>query len=305
MSRLARAQTYPTRPVRWIVGFPPGGTADITARLIGHWLSGRLGQPFVIENRPGANTTLATEAVVRAPGDGYTLLYVTTSNMINATLYGKLSYNFIRDITMVAGLASSPLVLEVHPTVPVSTVTELIAYAKANLGKISVASFGTGTISHLAGELFKMMAGVDMLHVPYRGSAPLLTDLLGGQAQAAFDNMPASIEHIRAARLRPLAVTTVERSQALPDLPTVGEFLPGYEAIPWSSVGAPKGTPAEIVGKLNTEINAALADPKIRARLAELGSTPLAGSPADLGRRVVDGTEKWGKVIRAANIKAD
>jgi tripartite-type tricarboxylate transporter receptor subunit TctC len=237
MSRLARAQTYPTRAVRWIVGFPPGGTADITARLIGHWLSGRLGQPFVIENRPGANTNLATEAVVRAPGDGYTLLFVTTSNMINATLYGKLSYNFIRDITMVAGLASSPLVLEVHPTVPVSTVPELIAYAKANPGKISMASFGTGTISHLAGELFKMMAGVDMLHVPYRGSAPLLTDLLGGQVQAALDNMPASIEHIRAARLRPLAVTTVERSQALPDLPTVGEFLPGYEAMPWSSVG--------------------------------------------------------------------
>jgi tripartite-type tricarboxylate transporter receptor subunit TctC len=305
VSRIARAQAYPSRPVRWIVGFPPGGTSDIVARLIGQWLSERLGQPFVIENRAGAATNLATEAVVRAPADGHTLLYVTTSNMINATLYDKLNFNFIRDITIISGLARSPLVLEVHPSVPIKTAPELITYAKANPGKISMASFGTGTISHLASELFKMMASVDMLHVPYRGSGPLLNDLLGGQVQGAFDNLPASIEHIRAGKLRPLAVTTATRSEALPDLPTVAEFLPGYEAIPWSSVGVPKNTPLEIIGKLNQEINAALVDPRIKARLSDLGATPIIGSPADISKRVGDETEKWGKVVRAANIKPE
>jgi tripartite-type tricarboxylate transporter receptor subunit TctC len=259
----------------------------------------------VIENRAGAATNLATEAVVRAPADGHTLLYVTTSNMINATLYDKLNFNFIRDITIISGLARSPLVLEVHPSVPIKTAPELITYAKANPGKISMASFGTGTISHLASELFKMMASVDMLHVPYRGSGPLLNDLLGGQVQGAFDNLPASIEHIRAGKLRPLAVTTATRSEALPDLPTVAEFLPGYEAIPWSSVGVPKNTPLEIIGKLNQEINAALVDPRIKARLSDLGATPIIGSPADISKRVGDETEKWGKVVRAANIKPD
>ena len=305
LSRIARAQTYPSRPVRWIVGFPPGGTSDIVARLIGQWLSERLGQPFVIENRPGAATNLATEGVVRAPPDGHTLLYVTTSNMINATLYDKLNFNFIRDITIVSGLAHSPLVLEVHPSVSIKTVPELITYAKANPGKISVASFGTGTISHLAGELFKMMAGVDMLHVPYRGSGPLLNDLLGAQVHGAFDNLPASIEHIRAGKLRPLAVTTAMRSEALPDLPTVAELLPGYEAIPWSSVGAPKNTPLEIVDKLNREVNAALTDPRIKARLSDLGATAIIGSPAAISKRVGDETEKWSKVIQSANIRPE
>jgi tripartite-type tricarboxylate transporter receptor subunit TctC len=304
-SRIAWAQAYPTRPVRLIVGFPAGGTADISARLIGQWLSERLGQQFVIENRPGAATNLATEAVVRAPADGYTLLQVTTSNAINATLYDKLNYNFVRDITMVAGLTRTPLVLEVHPAVPVNTAPEFVAYAKANPGKLSMASFGTGTISHVASELFKMVTGVDMVHVPYRGSAPMLPDLLGGQVQAAFDNLPASIEHIRAGRLRPLAVTTATRSPTLPDVPTVGEFLPGYAASAWSAVGAPKNTPAEIVDKLNKEINAGLGDPKIRARLADLGATPLTGSPADFSKHVTEETEKWAKVIRAANIKAE
>jgi tripartite-type tricarboxylate transporter receptor subunit TctC len=251
VSRIAHAQTYPARPVRLIVGFPAGGTADIAARLMGQWLSERLGQPFVIENRPGANTNLATEAVVRAPADGYTLLLTGPSNAINATIYDKLNYNFIRDIAMVAGITRTPLILEVNPSFPVNSVPELIACAKANPGKISLASYGTGTVSHMAGELFKIVTGVEMVHVPYRGSAPLLPDLLGGQVQAAFDNLPASIEHIRTARLRPLAVTTALRSQALPELPTVGEFLPGYEASAWTAVGAPKNTPAEIVEKLN------------------------------------------------------
>jgi tripartite-type tricarboxylate transporter receptor subunit TctC len=251
LSRIARAEAYPSRPVHLIVGFPAGGTADIAARLAGQRLSEQLGQPFIIENRPGANTNLATEAVVRAPADGYTLLLSGPSNAINATIYNQLNYNFIRDIAMVAGVTRTPLVLEVNPALAVNTVPELIAYAKANPGKISLASYGTGTISHLAGELFKVVTGIDTVHVPYRGSAPLLPDLLGGQVQAAFDNLPASIEHIRAGRLRPLAVTTELRSPALPDLPTVGEFLPGYEASAWSAVGAPKKTPAEIVEKLN------------------------------------------------------
>jgi tripartite-type tricarboxylate transporter receptor subunit TctC len=305
VSRIAQAQAYPTRPVRLIVGFPAGGTADIAARLMGHWLSERLGQPFIIENRPGANTNLATEAVVRSPADGYTLLLVGPSNAINATISDKLNYNFIRDIAMVAGITRTPLVLEVNPAFPVNSVPELIAYAKANPGKISLASYGTGTISHMAGELFKIMTGVEMVHVPYRGSAPLLPDLLGGQVQAAFDNLPASIEHIRAARLRPLAVTTALRSQALPDLPTVGEILPGYEASAWSAVGAPKNTPADIVERLNERINAGLGEPEIKARLAELGAMTFPGSPADFGRFIAEETEKWGKVIRAAHIKVE
>jgi tripartite-type tricarboxylate transporter receptor subunit TctC len=305
LPRAAAGQAWPTRPLRLVVGFPAGGTTDIAARLIGQWLSERLGQPVVIENRPGAGANLAAETVVRAPPDGYTLLAATSSNVINTTFYEKLSFNFVRDIAMVAGVTRSPLVLEVNPSLPVKSVPELIAHAKANPGKITLASFGTGTTSHVAGELFKMTAGVDMLHVPYRGSAPLVTDLLSGQVQAAFDNLPASIEHIRAGKLRALAVGTTERSQALPDVPTVAEFLPGFEASAWVAVGAPKATPAEIVDKLNREINAGLADPKIKARLAELGGTVFVGAPADFDKLVAEQTEKWGKVIRAANIKAE
>jgi tripartite-type tricarboxylate transporter receptor subunit TctC len=305
LSRIAWAQAYPTRPVRIIVGWPAGGTTDIAARLMGQWLSERLGQPFVIENRPGAASNIGTEAVVRAPADGYTLLAVTATNTVNATLYDKLNFSLNRDIATIAGILRSPLVLEVHPAVPANTVPEFIAYAKANLGKIGMASFGTGTTSHVAGELFKMTAGIHMLHVPYRGSAPMVTDLLGGQVQVAFDNLPASIEHIRAGKLRPLAVTTATRSEALPNIPTMSEFLPGYEASAWIAVGAPSGTPAEIVNKLNKEINAGLADPKIRARIADIGGTVLAGSAAEVGKLIAEETEKWGKVIRAANIKPE
>jgi tripartite-type tricarboxylate transporter receptor subunit TctC len=304
-ARTARAQNYPTRPVRIVVAFPAGGTTDVIARLIGQWLSERLGHQFVIENRPGANTNIATEAVVRAPADGYTLLAVGSTSTINAALYDKLSFNLLRDLVMVAGLNSSPLVLEIHPAVTANSVLEFIAHAKANPGRISMASFGTGSISHVAGELFKIAVGVDMLHVPYRGSAPMLTDLLGGQVQAAFDNLPASIEHIRAGKLRALAVTTAARSEALPQIPSLGEFLPGYEASAFIGLAAPKGTPAEIVVKLNTEINAGLADPKITARLAELGSAPFVVSPAEFSNFVVSESEKWAKVIREAKIKAE
>ena len=305
LRRVARAQGYPNRPVRIVVGFPAGGTADIGARLIGLWLSERLGQQFIVENRPGAATALATEAVVRAPADGHTLLWAGTSNAVNAALYDKLNYNFIRDVVMVAGIARTPLILEVHPSVPVSTVPELIAYAKANPGKLSVASFGAGTVSHVAIELFKMVAGVDIVHVPYRGSAPMVVDLLGGQVQASMDNLPTSIEHIKARRLKPLAVTTAARSLALPDVPTVSEFLPDFEASAWNGVGAPRNTPADIVDKLNKEINAGLADSKIKTRIAELGGTTLGGSPADFSSHVAAETEKWAKVIRAANIKPE
>jgi len=284
VSRIAQGQAYPSRPVRVIVGFAPGGTADITARLIGQWLSERLGQPVVVESRPGAGTNIATEAVVRAPADGYALLMVGTAQAINATLYNKLNFHFIRDITPVAGLIRFPNVIVVNPSVPAKTVPELIAYAKASPGKISMASAGIGSGPHVAGELFKMMTGVDMVHVPYRGGGPALTDLLGGQVQVMFGTVPASIEYIRAGRLRALAVTTATRADALPDIPTVGEFLPGYEASFWYGVGVPKNTSAEIVEKLNTEINAALADPKIKARLAEWGATALPGSPADFGK---------------------
>jgi tripartite-type tricarboxylate transporter receptor subunit TctC len=305
VSRFALAQGYPTRLVRIIVGFPAGGTTDIGARVIAQWLSERLGQPFVIENRPGAGTHIATEAVVRAPADGYTLLMVTGQNALNAALYDKLNYDFVRDIAPVAGVIRTPFVLEVHPAVPVKSVSELITYAKANPGKINMASFGINSGSHLCGELFKLMTGIEMLHVPYRGSAPMLVDLLSGQTQLAFDNLPASIEHIRAGKLRALAVTTTERSEALPNVPTLGEIVPSYEWSAWIGLGAPKNTPAEIIERLNKEINAALADPKIRARFADLSGMVFAGSAAEFGNFIGQNIEKLGKVIRAANIKPE
>jgi tripartite-type tricarboxylate transporter receptor subunit TctC len=303
VSRVAGAQAYPSRPVRIVVPFPAAGLSDIVTRLVGQWLSERLGTPFIIENRPGAGSNLGTEVVVNAPPDGYTLLNLSSANATNATIYEKLNFNFIRDIAPVASLVRFPYVLEVSPSVPVKTVPELIAYAKANPGKLSIASAGTGTPAHIAGELFKQTTGIDMVHVPYRGAALALTDLIGGQVQVMIDNMAASLEHIRAGRLRALAVTTATRLEPLPDLPTVGEFVPGFEASSMNGLGAPKRTPAEIVDKLNKEINAALADPKIKARIADLGLTPLVGSPADLEKLIADETEKWGKVIRAANIK--
>jgi len=291
--------------VRIIVGGPPGGVADIHARLIGQWLSERLGQPFIIENRPGAGSNIATEVVTHAPADGHTLLLVAINNAINATLYDKLSFNFIRDIAPVASLIRSPNVMEVNPAVPVKTVPEFIAYAKANPGKLNMASPGNGSVAHIAGEMFKRMAGIEMTHVPYRGAAPAVTDLIAGQVQVAFDPMSSSIVHIKAGKLRALAVTTANRSDVLPDIPTVSDFLPGFEASGWFGIGAPKGTPAEIIDKLNREINAGLDDAKVRARIAELGNTVLAGSPADFGKLIAEETEKWGKVIRAANIKPD
>jgi tripartite-type tricarboxylate transporter receptor subunit TctC len=305
LSNAVRAETYPSRPVHIVVGFPSGGPTDIGARLIGQWLAERLGQPFIIENRPGAATNIATETVAHAAADGYTLLAAVGTNTINPALYSNLSFNFIRDIAMVAGIFRSPLVLEVIPSVPVKSVPELIAYAKANPGKVTLASFGTATVSHVCGELFKMTAGIDMVHVPYRGSAPMVTDLLGGQVQAAFDNLPASLEHIRAGKLRALAVTTATRSPALPDIPTLAEFQPGFEASAWNAFAAPKNTPAEIIDKLSKAIDAALADPKIAARIAEMGATAFVASPAELDKLVVEQTAKWGKVIRAANIKAE
>jgi tripartite-type tricarboxylate transporter receptor subunit TctC len=305
VSRIARAQSYPTRPARIIVGFAPGGAADIMARLMGQWLSERLGQQFVIENRPGAGGNIATEAAVRSPPDGYTLLLVNSVNAINATLYDKLNFDLIRDIAPVASIHREPNVMEVNPSVPVKTVPEFITYAKANPGKIDMASAGIGSMSHVSGELFKMMTGVSLVHVPYRGAGPALVDLLGGQVQVSFSTMSSSIEYVRAGKLRALAVTTATRSPVLPDIPTVHEFVPGYESSFWTGIGAPKNTPAEIVDKLNKEINAALADHKIKVRLADLGSTPVVGSATDFGKLIADETEKWGKVIRAANIKAD
>jgi tripartite-type tricarboxylate transporter receptor subunit TctC len=305
VSRIARAQAYPSRPVRIVVGFAPGGGVDIVARLIGQWLSERLGQQFIIENRPGAGTNIATEAVARAPPDGYTLLLVNAANAVNATLYDNLSFNFVRDIAPVAGLMAASSVMVVHPSLPAKTVPEFIAYAKANPGKINMASGGVGSPSHVAGELFRMMAGVNMIHVPYRGLAPAMTDLLGGQVQVIFGAVTSSIEYIKAGRLRALAATTAKRSEALPDLPTVGEFVPGYEASQWYGLGVAKNTPTEIVDRLNKEINVALADPNMKARLAELGGTTLAGSPAEFGKLIVEETDKWGEVIRAANIKPE
>jgi tripartite-type tricarboxylate transporter receptor subunit TctC len=301
----AWALDYPTRPVRVIVGYPAGGTYDILARLIGQWLSERFGQPFVVENRPGAGSNVATEAVVRATADGYTLLLAGPANAINATLYDKLSFNFIRDIVPVAGITREPLVMEVHPSLPTHTVPEFIAYAKAYPGKINMASPGNGSSGHVAGELFKMMTGVNMVHVPYRGAAPALTDLLGGQVQCYFGAAPASIEYIRAGTLRALAVTTAARSEALPEIPTVGEFVPGYEASAWYGVGAPQHTPSDIIDKLNREINAALADPKIKSRLAAQGSTVLADSPADFGKLIAEETEKWGKVVKFSGMRPE
>jgi tripartite-type tricarboxylate transporter receptor subunit TctC len=305
VSRIAQAQTYPTRPVRVIVPAPAGGGFDIVARLMSQFLSERLGQQFIVENRPGGGTNIGTETVVRAAADGYTLLLVASANAINATLYDKLNFNFIRDIAAVAAIISLPEVMVVNPSVPAKTIPEFIAYAKANPGKISMASGGIGTPGYLSGELFKTMTGVNMVHVPYRGLAPALTDLLGGQVQVAFGSVPSSIEHIRTGRLHALAVTTAMRAEALPDTPTFAEFVPGYEASFWYGVGAPKATSAEIVDKLNKEINAGLADPKLKARLSELGGTVLPGSPAAFGKLITEETEKWGNVIRALNIKAD
>jgi len=304
-SRVARAQTYPARPVRLIVPIAPGGASDILGRLIGQWLSERLGQPFIIDNRPGAGGNIGTETVVRAPPDGYTLLMVGTFSAINATLYDKLNFNFIRDTAPVAGVLRGPYVAVVNPSVPAKSVTEFIAYAKANPRKLNMASAGTGTGGHIAGELFKMMAGVDLIHVPYRGGGPAFNDLIAGQVQVMFATTVGSIGYIRAGRLRALAVTTATRSDALPDIPTVGEFVLDYEASNWFGVCAPKATPAEIVEKLNKEINAGLADPKIKTRLADVGGTALSGSPADFGRLIAEETEKWSKVVKFAGIKAE
>jgi tripartite-type tricarboxylate transporter receptor subunit TctC len=304
VSRIALAQAYPTKPVRLIVGAAAGGLSDILARLLGQRLSENLGQQFIVENRIGAATNIATELVVRAPGDGYTLLLFNISAAINATLYDKLNFNFVRDIAPVAALLRVPGVVVVNPSVPVKTAPELIAYAKANPGKLSMASAGIGSPQHIYGELFKMLAGVDLVHVPYRGGAPALTDLLAGQVQVIFSPVPESIEYIRGGQLRPLAVMTMMRVAVLPDIPTLADFLPGYEASGWQGIGAPENTPAEIIDKLNKGINSALADPKIKARLADLGGTGLPGSPAYFGKLIADETEKWAKVVKAANIKA-
>jgi len=302
---VAGAQTYPTRPVRIIVGFASGGTLDIIARLLGQWLSERLGQPFVVENRPGGGGNIGTEVVVRAPPDGYTLLLVGSPNMINATLYEKLNFNFIRDIAPVASTDRAPLVMEVNQNFPARSVPEFITLAKANPGKVNMASAGIGTGQHVAGELFKMMTGIDMTHVPYRSAGPALTDLIGGQVQVMFDSLPASVAHIRAGRLRALAVTTATRSEALPDTPTVADFVPGYEASAVHGIGAPRNTPTEIVDRLSKEINAALGDPKMRARLTDLGLMVLSGSPADFGKLIAKETEKWAKVVKFAGSKAE
>jgi tripartite-type tricarboxylate transporter receptor subunit TctC len=305
VSRIARAQTYPLGPTRIIVGFSAGSATDILARLIGHWLSERLGRPYVIENRTGAGGNVGTEAAVRAAPDGYTLLMVAPANAINASLYEKLNFNFIRDVAPIAGVVRVPYVMEVSLSVPVKTVAEFVAYAKANPGKLNMASPGVGTGNHMAGELFKLMTGVNMEHVPYRGAPPAMSDLIGGQVHVMFDTATASIEHIRAGKVRALAVTTAIRSELLPDLPTVGDFVPGYEMSSFFGVGAPRNVPSEIVEKLNKEINACLADPNIKARLADLGGTPLLGSPADFGKLMADETEKWAKVVKFAGLKAD
>ena len=305
LPRIALAQTYPTRPVRLIVTFAAGGSPDIIARLMGQWLSERLGQPIIVDNRPGAAGNIGTEIGVRAPPDGYTLLMALSVNAINASVYNNLSFNFIRDTAPVASIASTPLIMEVNPSVPAKTVPEFIAYAKANPGKINMGSGGKGAPGHVAGELFKMMAGVDMVHVPYRGDALVLPDLLSGQVQVYFGVMPASLGYIRAGKLRALAVTSATRQEALPDVPTVGEFLPGFEARGWYGIVVPKATPPEIVGKLNQEINAALADPNMKKRLTDLGVAVFAGSPADFGKFIADETEKWAKVVKFAGIKAE
>jgi tripartite-type tricarboxylate transporter receptor subunit TctC len=305
MSRIARAQAYPTRPVRIIVGQAAGSGSDTAARLIGQWLSERLGQQFIVENRPGAAGNIATEAVARAPPDGHTLLLVNTGNAINATLYDKLNFNFIRDIAPVAGIFRVPQVMEVNPSVPAKTVPDFIAYAKANPGKVNMASAGIGSVHHVAGELFKFMTGVDVVHVPYRGTTPALTDLLAGQAQVMFDVTPTSTPHIRAGKLRALAVTTATRADVLPEIPIMGDFVPGDEASAWLGFGAPKDTPAAIIGMLNREVNAGLADPAIKTRIADLGGTVLAISPVEFGKLITDETEKWAKVVKFANIRPE
>ena len=303
LSTRGMAQSYPARPVRMIIGYPPGGSADITARLITQWLSERLGQSFIVESRPGGGTNIATEAVINAAPDGYTLLLIAPANAINATLYEKLNHNFLRDIEPVAGLIRFPNVVVVNPSLPVNTIPELIAYAKANPGKLNMASSGNGSTIHMSGELFKMMTGVNMIHVPYRGGALALTDMVGGQVQVMFDNIPTAAEFVRSGKLRGLAVTGAARSETLPELPTVADFLPGYEATSWYGVGAPKGTPTEIIDKLNREINTILADTKTKARFAELGATLLPGSPGEFGKLVADETEKWGKVVKFSGAK--
>jgi tripartite-type tricarboxylate transporter receptor subunit TctC len=305
VSRIAQAQTYPTRPVRLIVAVAAGGGADIVTRLMGQWLSERLGQQFIVENRPGGGTNIGTEMVVHAAADGYTLLQVNLAHAINATLYDKLNYNFIRDIAPVAGIVGVSNVVEIHPSVPAKTLPEFIAYAKAHPGKINMGSAGNGSSSHMAGELFKMMAGVNLVHVPYRGQGPAMTDLLGGQLQVIFATTPGTTEYVRIGKLRALAVTTRARAEALPDVPTVADFVPGYEASQWYGFGAPKNTPPEIIEQLNKAVNAALADPKMKARLADFGGTVMPGSPADFGKLIAEETEKWGKVVRFAGIKAD
>ncbi|PWT93634.1 MAG: MFS transporter [Proteobacteria bacterium] len=305
VSHRAKAQPYPARPVRLIIGFAAGGTTDIAARLMGQWLSERLGQQFLIENRTGAGTNIATEAVVRAPADGYTLLGVTASNAINATLYDKLGFDFLRDITPVAGVIRYPLIMQVNPSFPARNIPEFISYAKANRGRISYGSGGSGTSIHVATELFKMMTGVEMTHVPYRGGAPAMTDLIGGQIHVVFNPLPESMDHVRAGRLRPLGVTSAARSPILPDVPTVGEFVPGYEADAVQGIGVPRGTPAEIIDRLNKEVNAGLADPKLKARFADLGATVFPCSPAEFGTFMADETEKWAKVIRFSGAKSE
>ena len=305
LPRIARAQTYPTRSVLLLVGYAPGGPTDICARLISQWLSQRLGQQFVVENRSGAGSNIATEAAAQAAPDGYTLLLVTSSNAINATLYRNLNFDFMRDIAPIAGIMQAPSVLEVTPSFPVKTTAEFIAYAKANPGKINMGSAGNGSSSHMAGELFKMLAGVNLVHVPYRGQGPAMTDLLGGQLQVIFATTPGTTEYVRIGKLRALAVTTRARAEALPDVPTVADFVPGYEASQWYGFGAPKNTPPEIIEQLNKAVNAALADPKMKARLADFGGTVMPGSPADFGKLIAEETEKWGKVVKFAGIKAD
>ena len=302
---VARAESYPSQPVRWIVGFAPGGGNDIVARLMGQWLQEQLGQPFVVENRPGAGTNIATEAVVNAAPDGYTLLLAGIPNATNAAMFGKLNFDFVRDIVPVAGILRIPNIMVVNPSVPAKAVPEFIAYAKANAGKVNMGSAGTGSGSHLAGELFKAMTGVDLVHVPYRGNGPATTALLGGQVEVEFNSSPATIEYIKAGKLRGLAVTSAARSAALPDVPAIGEFVAGYEMSAWYGIGAPRGTPAEVVDKLNKAVNAGLADPKLKARFADLGGIPLGGAPADFAKLIADETEKWGKVIRAAHIKPE
>jgi tripartite-type tricarboxylate transporter receptor subunit TctC len=305
LSRVAWGQAYPSRPVRWIVGFSPGGPSDITARLIGQWLTERLGQPFIIENRPGAGGNIATEVVARAPADGYTLLMVNSSHAINASLYEKLNFNFIRDIAPIAGIIRVPQVVLVHPSVPAKTIPELIVYAKANPGKINMASAGNGSAPHMAGELFNLMAGTKLVNVSYRSQGPALTDLIGGQVQVMFATTPGTADYIATGRLRALAVTTAARTEMLPALPTVGDFVPGYQASQWYGLAAPKSTPADIVERLNKEVNAALVDPKMKARLADIGGEPLPGTPAEFAKLIADETEMWAKVVKSAGLRPE